>query len=102
MQPSSTNGYLGVPGSSGDPYMWEIRHRHKARRQFRFVWSDVPINHPGATGPASRDRVSYLLHAARSRRDTIRRIQNSNGERGFQIGALQLLETKPTNGELKC
>ena len=62
------------------------------RRQFRFLWADVPSGHPGATGPASRDRVAYLLRAARSRRDTICRIHHSNGQHGYQIGALQLWE----------
>ena len=81
--------YFGANPPDGTDYgFWPGTER----RQFRFLWADVPSGHPGATGPASRDRVAYLLRAARSRRDTICRIHHSNGQHGYQFGKLQLWE----------
>lgn len=53
--------------------------------RYRWDWSDGIPNNNHDRGPLTRARVAYLLKAARSRKDTIKRLPN-----GYRIGRLEL------------
>ena len=61
-----------------------------AKRQFVECWLDMPTPHRKHHA-MTRDRVAYLLRAARSRRDQIHRIHRTYGY-DYQIGYLAINE----------
>ena len=59
------------------------------KQQYKYRWDDRTAQ----TGPITRERVAQILFAARSRRDTIHRINGPNRP-GYTVGTLNIRPTR--------